>query len=254
MAIRNQDIEREQQAVSRGLQLACERCDFSALLHERAPFGPADVESTVAAPSAMTSREGYWQDELCGECRLPVRLAHYLTDGAVSGVESQPHGRCPRCGGETMSFDVAMRELAEACHSRVEIDLRDELQARERIQRAIELSTQLMGAIIAGDTTTLAAIELLSRSLSDAESEVGPARKGPLAPDLAATHTLGGLDEEIENAATLENARDVLRVRLNDSAGYIRGLEGCVQDEAFLPGVPCPQCETGRLIHWPIWI
>ena len=47
--------------------------------------------------------------------------------------------------------------------------------------------------------------------------------------------------------------RDTLRARLDDSAGYIHSLEACVEDESYLPGTPCPQCETGRLIHWPIW-
>lgn len=239
--------------MSRGLQLACEQCDFTATLRERAPFGLDATGEMSEKPLDTTHPEGYWQDELCGECRLPVRIAHYHTDGiSGDGAERSP-GACPRCGGTTMPFEDALRELAEACHSRVRVDLLVENTARARIERAVALSSELIDALARGDTTTIAAIDALLRSLVDDGPDTIAARASSAATLLSATHTLGGLDSEIENATSLEGARDILRARLDDSEGYIRGLEACVEDEAHLPGVPCPQCETGRLIHWPFW-
>jgi hypothetical protein len=196
---------------------------------------------------------GYWQDQLCGECRLPVRVACPEPDEANVSSTVQPVGICPHCGGETMPFAVLLRELAEACHSRPWVDLRIENMARARIERAITLASVLIGSIERGDTTTLTALDELTHVLTqdDPASEAVAVSAAACSP--TATHTLGGLESEIENAASLENARDILRMRLDDSAGYIRGLEACVEDEASLPGVPCPQCETGRLIHWPLW-
>ncbi|HKV83368.1 MAG TPA: hypothetical protein VJN88_02350 [Ktedonobacterales bacterium] len=231
--------------MSRGLQLACERCDFSATLFEHATFQPD-------GPGGAEAR-GYWQDQLCGECRLPLRVACPEADGADAHGSAQPVGVCPHCGGETMPFAVLLHELAEACHSRPWVDLRIENMARARIERALTLASVLIGATERGDTTTLAALDELTRmlTLDDPGSEAPSVSAAAGSP--TATHTLGGLTGEIENAASLENARDILRMRLDDSAGYIRGLEACVEDEASLPGVPCPQCETGRLIHWPLW-
>lgn len=233
--------------MGRGLQLACETCDFTAILRERAPFDANE------AADGQPQRAGYWQDELCGECRLPVRRAHFASDGASERESERAAGTCPRCGRETMSFEVALRELAEACHSRVRVDLKDERRARERIEQTVGLTASLIDAQAHGDTTTLDALDTLSHALvygTPGEEPAGPSQaSGPL----TATHTLGDLQREIENAASLEVAWDILRARLADSAGYIKSLEACVEDESYLPGVPCPQCETGRLIHWPIW-
>ena len=244
-------IERERRAVGRGIQLACEVCDFTATLRERAPFGaePDNGSDTVSDHSSLGA--GYWEDELCGECRLPVRRAHY-TSGGVSEPEPSVC-RCPRCGGETMPFEVALRELAEACHSRVRVDLANEQRARTQIERTLALTPALMHALVSGDLTTLDAIDTLSRSLvEDVSDGAGPSVSRAMGP-LTSTHTLGDLQDEIEHAASIEAARDTLRARLEDSAGYIHSLEACVEDESYLPGTPCPQCETGRLIHWPIW-
>lgn len=244
------EIEREQRAVGRGIQLACEACDFTATLRERAPFeaDPASGSDSVSGHSSQ--RSGYWEDELCGECRLPVRRAHY-TSGASASESST--GRCPRCSGETMPFEVALRELAEACHSRVRVDLANEQRARTQIERALALTPALTHALVSGDLTTLDAIDTLSRSLAEDVSDGAAPRVSRAMGPLTSTHTMGDLQDEIENAASIEAARDTLRARLEDSAGYIRSLEACVEDESHLPGTPCPQCETGRLIHWPIW-
>ena len=59
--------------------------------------------------------------------------------------------------------------------------------------------------------------------------------------------------EQIENAADLGAARSLLRQRDEMSAKHIAVLEQWCADERLLPGVPCPQCETGQLIHWPAW-
>lgn len=237
--------------MGRGIQLACERCDFTATLRERTPFeadaalGPDDIAER------LPQQPGYWEDELCGECRLPVRRAHYTADNAVEIERSV--GRCPRCGGETMPFETALRELAEACHSRVGVDLATERRARTQIERAIALTPMLIDALVRGDTTTLEAIDALSRALSEDDASDALLSASHATGPLSATHTLGGLREEVEDAASIEAARDTLRARLEESAGYIHSLEACVEDESFLPGSPCPQCETGRLIHWPIW-
>lgn len=237
--------------MGRGIQLACESCDFTATLREREPFAADAATSSGETGERMPGRSGYWQDELCGECRVPVPRAHYTSDGAHGAA--QAIGRCPRCGGETMPFEVAVRELAEVCHSRVGVDLETERRARARIERAIALNYELIDALASGDTTTLDAIDTLSRALDDDEPADTSRPASRAAGPLAATHTLGDLRDDVDNAASLEAAREVLRARLADSAGYIRSLEACVEDESHLPGTPCPQCETGRLIHWPIW-
>ena len=237
--------------MGRGIQLACEACDFTATLQERAPFEADAAGGLVPLSDQSLQRSGYWEDELCGECRLPVRRAHYASsadDGSEPSV-----GRCPRCGGETMPFAVALRELAEACHSRVRVDLQNEQRARTQIERTLALTPALTHALLSGDLTTLDAIDTLSRSLAEATSDGAAPRVSRALGPLTSTHTLGDLQDEIENAASIEVARDTLRARLEDSAGYIRSLEACVEDESYLPGTPCPQCETGRLIHWPIW-
>ncbi|MGH2486837.1 MAG: hypothetical protein ACRDHE_12580, partial [Ktedonobacterales bacterium] len=91
--------------MNRGLQLACERCDFSATLFEHVPF-------QTDAPGDADGR-GYWQDQLCGECRLPLRVACPELD-AGGDCTAQPVGVCLTCGSETMPFALLLRELAEA--------------------------------------------------------------------------------------------------------------------------------------------
>ena len=34
---------------------------------------------------------------------------------------------------------------------------------------------------------------------------------------------------------------------------YIQQLEGSTEEEANLPGVPCPRCGVAHLVHWPFW-
>jgi hypothetical protein len=248
--------------MDRGLQLACEQCDFSAMLYERLPFAldaagtpvPLATSGLVGAAAA-----GYWTDCLCGECRLPVRVAH-RTAQPDEAAEVQ---RCPHCGAEPLTFDAALRELAAAAHSRVWLDLAVEREARARLEDAIERSQALAQDLERGDTTTLEALEELAQCVSE-QVDGGDGRDGregggggdahqAAATPLESTHTLTGLASLIENAASVEQASSTLQTRLHTSEVYLRGLETCVEDESYLPGVPCPQCGTGHLVHWPLW-
>jgi hypothetical protein len=199
---------------------------------------------------------GYWTDCLCGECRLPVRGAHW-TAQPDEAAEVQ---RCPRCGAEPLTFDAALRELAAAAHSRVWLDLAVEREARTRLEDAIERSQALARDVERGDTTTLEALEDLAQLVSEQVDGRGGREGGgggdahqAAATPLEGTHTLQGLASLIENAASVEQASSTLQMRLHTSEGYLRGLETCVEDESYLPGVPCPQCGTGHLMHWPLW-
>jgi len=245
--------------MDRGLQLACEQCDFSATLHERLPFAldaagapvPLATSGLVGAAAA-----GYWTDYLCGECRLPVPVAHWT----AQPDEAAEVPRCPRCGAEPLTFDAALRELAAAAHSRVWLDLAVEREARTRVEDAIERSQTLAQDVERGDTTTLEALEDLAQRVSEQVGD-GDGREGGYGGDahqaaatpLESTHTLTGLASLIENASSVEQASSTLQMRLHTSEVYLRGLETCVEDESYLPGVPCPQCGSGHLMHWPLW-
>jgi hypothetical protein len=147
-----------------------------------------------------------------------------------------------------MSFESALRELAEACHSRAWVDLAVEREARKRLQGAIEHAKALAADIERGMTTTSEALDELARQVRPEAETRFPART-----PLADTHTLEGLGTEVENAANVEQAAQTLEARRWSSQKYYWELESCVEEEAGLPGVPCPQCGTGHLVHWPIW-
>ncbi len=225
--------ERRSKAVGRGIALACEQCDFSARLLERVPFALHSDGTPYAldAESAGTVA-GYWSDWLCGECRTPVRL----TQQQAASESAAPC--CPACGTTLLAFEDALRELAEACHSRAWVDLARERQALAIAQQAFDAVPSLQQAIERGDSTTLAALHELSQSLVPGSE----------------TLTLAGLDELIENAHDLAAARQTLDIRLRTGEQWAAGLETCVEDEAHLPGVPCPRCGTGHLAHWPLWL
>ncbi len=231
--------------MDRGLQLACEQCDFSATLYERIPF-VVDADGLQKAMSTTrTPLAGYWTDSLCGECRLPVRVAQWIAR-MPQGTVDVP--MCPRCGAELIPFEGALRALAEACHSRAWIDLAAEREARSRIEAAIERSHVLAADIEQGETTTLEALDELARRVSPEGESEGSGKT------LDGTHTLDGLGSLVEQSATLDQATSTLEARLHTSEMYLRGLETCVEDEAQLPGVPCPQCGSGHLVHWPVWL
>src|SRR5258708_1797511 len=169
-----------ERAMDRGIQLACEQCDFAAALYERLPFAvDAAGQPQAVSPGSAQPAGGYWSDALCGECRMPGRAARLA--GAAAGGAGGCAG-CPRLRGEA----VETREHAHAA--------------------------------------------------------------------VMATNTLVGRPAQVENAASVEAAVATMEERLRQTAGYVSALESCVEDESFLPGVPCPRCSTGHLVHWPLWL
>ncbi|HKB46135.1 MAG TPA: hypothetical protein VKC57_00455 [Ktedonobacterales bacterium] len=225
--------------MGRGIRLACEQCDFAALLLERAPFAyDAAGEPLVLPTDSTTTPDGYWSDSLCGECRLPVRL--------IAGEDAERLAHCPTCSSVLLPFAEAARELAEASHSRVWRDLALERTGGARVRSGLEAATRLEEELHRGDRTTQAALDALA-------AEVLPGAETPQAEELAGTSALGGLAPLIENAADLAAAARLLAEREAASARQIGILEKWCADEALLPGVPCPQCGTGQLIHWPAW-
>jgi hypothetical protein len=226
--------------MARGIQLACERCNFSAELAERTPFTiDASGEPHPLPPESETIPDGYFADWLCGECRLPRRLL-----AAPEGGDPAP--RCPTCGAALLPFVAAMRELAEASRSRAWLELATEQDARRRVATALESLAGLEEALRLGEQTTQGALDALVEVVTPRADDQRPA-------DLAASVALGGLPGLIENAADLRAAELLLRQRLELSAAHLALLERWCADEQRLPGVPCPQCETGQLIHWPVW-
>jgi hypothetical protein len=147
-----------------------------------------------------------------------------------------------------MPFESALRELAEACHSRAWVDLAVEREARERLHDASERAKTLAGDVERGETTTSEALQQLAQQVCPETETRLPART-----PLADTHTLEGLGAEVENAVNVEQASQTLEARLWSSETYVMELESCVDEETSLPGVPCPQCGTGHLVHWPVW-
>lgn len=236
--------------MGRGLRLACESCDFTEELVERAPYIVTGDGGPQPAPEARRARpDGYWSDWLCGECRLPQR--EVVPAGAPPGTEPGAEGdgvenaapRCARCGGALLPFDVALSELAEASHSRVWLDLAAEREARDVVARADAALPELQAAWERGDATTQMTLDELAALLSPE----------PGAHDLTATTALAGLARDVENAPDVYRVGDHLANRLVLSERHIRTLENWCDEEALLPGVPCPKCSIGQLVHWPVW-
>jgi hypothetical protein len=146
---------------------------------------------------------------------------------------------CPRCGASALTFEQARRELAEASHSRAWLDLQREEEAARSLEAALGDIPQLHASLGAGDMTTLEVLEALALRLTSAEAD--------------ATSALDGIGPLLENAFDLDGAAQILRMRLRESQGHVTGLQLRTEDEAYLPGVPCPTCQTGHLVHWPLW-
>ncbi len=235
--------------MGRGLRLACESCDFSAELAERAPYVVAsDGERQPAPDGPHTTPDGYWSDWLCGDCRLPQReVAAAGAEAGESGNAGEggdaPAARCNRCGGELLPFDTALRELAEASHSRVWLDLAAEREAHTMLERTDAKLPEMQAAWERGDATTQMTLDELAALLAPS---AGP-------HDLTATIALASLAAQVENAPDVYRVGDLLANRMVLSERHMRTLENWCNDEALLPGVPCPKCQTGQLVHWPTW-
>jgi hypothetical protein len=231
--------------MARGIGLACERCDFSATLSERVPFS---LDSS-GEPSAIPADDyqlaaGYWTDGLCGACRLPVRAAHW------NGLADEPPARCPGCGAEPLAFASAVRELAEACHSRVWLDYARERSAAHAIEVALAAMPGLRDSVATGDLTTLDALDALAELFA---AQHGAPDAATCGQEMASGEPLVELRPLIENAHDLAAAAYLLRERLQECEAHSAALRLCIEDEEYLPGVPCPSCEQGHLVHWPLW-
>lgn len=222
--------------MSRGIELGCEQCDYSATLYERLPFTlDAAGESHALPPESTETPAGYWTDGLCGACRRPVRVICADSETPAPGGV----GTCPHCGGPALTFEQTAHELAQSSHSRAWLDLHREQDAAGRLEAVLGIMPRLQSIIRSGEATTVEALDALAQELAAQDS---------------GAHALDGIDALLENALDLDAASQILRARLQQSTGHIAGLRQCADDEAHLPGVPCPHCQTGHLIHWPIWV
>jgi hypothetical protein len=226
--------------MGRGIQLACEQCDFATVLYECVPalgegaIGPAEDQS----------------DWLCGHCLLPVRLPTSAANISAEALDRGEGPRCERCGTALLPFAVAQEELADAAHSRVVLDLATEREANGMIRTALASVLERQAAIESGDSTTLEALDGLAEKVAPGPETPG---SGHSAAPLAHAFSLANLAPLVANAVDMVGAARVLQTRLGVSDRHIAALQACVDEEAHLPGVPCPQCGTARLIHWPLW-
>lgn len=228
--------------MGRGLELACEQCDFSERLLDRVPFARDDDGHACPLDATHPTPAGYWSDWLCGQCLLPARLEDATADGPVPA--------CPRCGVELLSFDSALHELAEASHSRAVLDLRIEEEAHERLSTMLAEAPRLRTDLESGVYTTQEALEQLARRVTVAT----PVAEGAILDSKPnGSFSLDNLGSLVENAFDLDDATRILRDRLRHSDLYMTDLRLFVDDESSLPGVPCPRCGTGQLVHWPFW-
>jgi hypothetical protein len=248
--------------MGRGLRLACEQCDFDATLRERValaleaasePGARGGAEGTIPAEAGVWSE---WSDWLCGECRLPVRVA---ADEALERLALETTAdeaqlpSCPRCGTPLLSFELAQRELAAAARSRLWLDLAAERQALRMLRDALEATTRLRAALARGDCTTGEALADLAQRVTVNAAPGNETKAATRATQLEHTAGLADLVAEIADAADLGAAARLLRTREQVAEGYIQQLEGSTEEEVDLPGVPCPRCGVGHLVHWPFW-
>jgi hypothetical protein len=228
--------------MGRGLELACEQCDFSERLLERIPFARDDDGNAYPLDATHSTPAGYWSDWLCGQCVLPARLEDTAADG--------PTPVCPQCGTELLSFDTALRELAEASHSRAVLDLRIEQEAHQRLSTMLAEAPRLRTELDSGVYTTQEALEQLASRVTAAAPD---AESVALTSEPSRSFSLDNLGSLMENAFDLDDATRILRDRLRHSDLYMTDLKLFVENESSLPGVPCPRCGTGQLVHWPFW-
>lgn len=231
--------------MGRGLELACEQCEFRERLLERIPFARDDDGNAHPIDTTHPTPAGYWSDWLCGHCLLPVRLEDTAVDG--------PAPTCPRCSAELLSFDIALRELAEASHSRALLDLRIEQEAHQRLNTLLAEAPRLRTELESGVYTTQEVLEQLAGQVTVAAPVEESAILTSETSETRVSFSLDNLGTLMENAFDLDDATRILRDRLRHSDLYMTDLKLFVDDESSLPGVPCPRCGTGQLVHWPFW-
>ena len=230
--------------MSRAIQLGCESCDFEATLYQHEPVS-ADENGQIRTLDA-DSREapvGYWIGGLCGSCRLPVHV--------FAGIGDLPGEKrrivCDHCGEPCLDFDDAATELAAASHSRAWRDEDDESAVAVALQVVLDCIPALSRDLAAGDITVQEALGELAAPFSE------PTRGRDRTGIRATAESLHGLSAELVAAHDLATAEAILRQHLKTSQNAIRHLRTVISGEVFLPGVPCPKCQTGQLVHWPVW-
>jgi hypothetical protein len=177
---------------------------------------------------------------LCPQCVEPCDLP--LGTSAV----------CSRCSAPLLDFATAAEELAVAARTRVALDLRSEVAGRERLVRLLALLGTLRAQEQGGALTGRDVISTLVAALHQHVS-AGAVPASTWLP-LGDTAALGGLESALAGVASSAMCASLLSARLEEADRAIGTLEHQIDEEASLPGVPCPRCGTGQLLHWPIWV
>jgi hypothetical protein len=221
--------------MGRGLRLACEACDYWADLFEP---GSVHESATVATGEQSHHDSASWSSYLCPQCVEPVELP-----GAALA-------ECPRCASPLLDFATAAEELAAVARTRAVFDLRSEIAGREHVVQLLSYVGTLRGQEVAlpGGEAIAALVDVLHRHVSE-----GAAAASAWLP-LANTAALAGLDTALAAAPSTAACAMLLQARLAEADRAISTLEHLIDEEADLPGVPCPRCGTGHLLHWPIWV
>jgi hypothetical protein len=243
--------------VVRGIRLVCEQCDYQADLYERIPLGSEPAEDTAGSGDpgsphnglVVRSAVGVSCSYLCPECREPVRLIQPLKP--ASGGEPAPVPRCPRCDAPLLDFATAAGELAAVSRSRTTLDLRAETAGVEQVEILLARASTLGAEVAEGSLSMANALAALRQALTH-QVEQAAQTASPWAP-LDETTALAGLAAALAGAPDLAGCVKLMRNRLLQAERHLDSLEQCIADEADLPGVPCPRCGIGHLLHWPIW-
>jgi hypothetical protein len=228
--------------VARGVRLACEACDYAAELYECATLGGEATRDALSSTPPDLSAADAVCSFLCPQCLEPVHLSRPLA----------PEPRCPRCGVPLLDFATASRELAAASRSRATLDLRAERTAMELVETLLAQASALEVEVATrARSTTVDALAALRQALALQVAQAAHATS-PWAP-LDETTALASLSDALARAPNLAASAKLLRDRALQAQRHVTSLEACIDDEADLPGVPCPRCGIGHLLHWPIW-
>jgi hypothetical protein len=204
------------------------------------PAGDDERDQMEALLSEALGQEAAWE-----------RSAPRAAD-APAAEPATPAPRCAHCGAALLDYAAATHELAEACRTRVGLDLRAEATGRAEAEVLLARVDDLHDEVAAGARYTTDALASLGAELAAWLAQAAANPRDTLAP-VAATTALAQLWEALATVPDLAACDTLLRQRMEQARRHIAALEQCVEDEAALPGVPCPACQTGHLLHWPIW-
>jgi DNA-directed RNA polymerase subunit RPC12/RpoP len=220
--------------MGRGLRLACEACDYWADL-----FEPRSLHESATLATAERSHQdsAWWNSYLCPQCVEPIELP------------AEALAECPRCASPLLDFATAAEELAAVARTRAALDLRSEIAGREQVVQLLSSLGTLRGQEVLPERDAIAAV----RDVLRGHVSAGAAAASAWLP-LANTAALAGLDAALAAAPSTAACAALLQARLAEADRAIGTLEHLIDEEADLPGVPCPRCGTGHLLHWPIWV